>query len=141
MNWERHLILENQLNINMAKKKKNKKKAHKKTISKPIIKEDYSPKIKSEIKDLEEKRTKLGSGFRNTLRRMALNKQIHDKQNYLKSGEKIINVERTTELINKKEQLEQAKLKLKEAREKSKVNFDGFLGGTPKTIKIEDIFR
>lgn len=131
----------------MAKKRKKSRKTPKtttRTITKRIEvvpKEYEANKLKKEIAELEEKRKQTPKGFKGTLQRMTLNKRISEKSTFLRSQDRLRNIKQTTELTKSQVNLEQARADLKKAREKSKVNFEGFGSATSNQIKMENIFK
>ena len=59
--------------------KKKRKKSKSKVITKYIkpVEADFSSKVKDEIKDLQERKAKIGGGFRGTLQKAQINKAIY----------------------------------------------------------------
>lgn len=124
----------------MAKKKKIKTKViykEKKENDGKIIEE-----TKKEISTLEEQRGKLGGGVRNFLRKAALNKQINDKRQILKTEDKIKNLKKATQLENLRADYLQAKAKSDSFRKANQVNFNdfGLPNNSSKSLKIEDLY-
>lgn len=127
----------------MAKKRKTKVKT--KVVyrnRKPAIPTVDESSIKKEISELEAKKMQTGKSVRGVLKRMAIQKQIYDKAKYFKTKDRLATTRKATEMVKSQVELEEAKARLKEARGKSQVSFEGF--GYPqqrKEIKIEDIFK
>lgn len=86
--------------------------------------EKYRKEVKGELNELKEKREKLGGGFRNILRKAAINKQISDKAKVLGVRDRIKRQEQELKykkalLANKKVEFE-----LNEMSKKNAVRFE-----------------
>ena len=123
-----------------SRKKKHKTKQRKTSTPTTI---DFSSKVKDEIKDLQERKAKIGGGFRGTLQKAQINKAIYDKQKYLKSRQQERNLGAATQSIRKRIEFERARGELRDIQKKSQVDFSG-LGGfqspPKKDLRFEDLF-
>ena len=127
------------------KSSSSKKKHHKKSENKSKPREaDYSGQVKKEIAELEQKKAQQGGGFRGFLRKAAINKQIHNKQQFLGAKEQLRNAEVATKATNATTALHEARARLAEARKKSSVNFDTIGFSVPvakKTLTFDDLYK
>ena len=104
----------------MAKKKVR-------TITKVIYKEptdSYNKKIKTELNELESKRSQVKGGFKGFLQKMSLNKAIHDKRTLLNAEDKLKKVKHQTEYGKALIEREKVKVELNQLKQKSQVNFN-----------------
>jgi hypothetical protein len=128
----------------MAKKRK-KSKTKPKVITRYIkpVETDFSPKIKDEIKELQEKKAKIGGGFRGTLQKATINRAIYDKQKYLKSRESERNLGAATQSLKKRIEFEKARGELRDIQKRNQVDFSGlggFQSSPKKDLKFENLF-
>ena len=118
-----------------AKKAKKVKKALKKAVA-----PDQFKRVRSEIVQLEELKTKSGKGVRGFLRRMSLTKKISDRRQFLSTKDKLASVKQQTEFVKARVDFEKARGEVKESKKKQQVDFGG-LFAPPKKIEIDDIFK
>jgi hypothetical protein len=122
---------------------KKKHKAKTKIIYREHKEDDLTPKIREEIKALQEKKALVPKGFRGTLQKMNINKAIYDKGQYIKAKEGSRNLQQATVKLGHQIEFERKRNELAELRKRNEVNFNSF-GLAPKTarkeLKFEDLF-
>lgn len=106
--------------------------------------EDLTPKLKEEIKQLQEKKALQPKGFHGFLAKARINKAIYDKSKYIRAKEGSINLREATTNLGHRIEFEKKKNELAELRKKNEVNFNSIFGSTPqvqrKELKFEDLF-
>lgn len=116
--------------------KRKKFKQKKVVYVKPKAVEELSDRVysraESEVKDLEAKREKVGSGFRGFLRKAALNKQINEKRQVLSLRSKVEAAEARNRLGKKLVEREKIKSELASEKQKRAANFE--------PIKMESLY-
>lgn len=123
---------------------KKKHKAKTKVIYREHKEDDLTPKIREEIKALQEKKALAPNGFKGFISKMQINKAINDKSQYIKAKEGSRNLKEATVKLGNQIEYEKKKNELAELRKKNQVNFNSFDLGVPKTqrkeLKFEDLF-
>lgn len=95
-------------------------------------KEYLDKKVKQEISQLEEKKSKLGGGFINFFRKGAINKEINERKSILSTQKRISLEKQNVSLGRTLLEKEKIKNQLKKAKQQSQVNF--------KPITMEDLY-
>jgi hypothetical protein len=105
--------------------------------------EDLTPKLKEEIKALQEQKAQQQKGFKGFLTKARINKAIYDKNQYIRAKEGSRNLKEATTNLSAKIEFEKKKNELAEIRKKNEVNFGSIFGSTPQTqrkaLKFEDL--
>jgi hypothetical protein len=110
----------------------------------PVPKEeDLTPKLKEEIKELQEKKALQPKGFHGFLSKARINKAIYDKSKYIRAKEGSRNLREATVNLGHRIEFEKKRNELVELRKRNEVNFNSF-GLAPRTqrkeLKFEDLF-
>lgn len=104
---------------------------------------DQTPKLRKEIKALQEKKALAPKGFKGFLQKAQINKAIYDKSQYIRAKEGSRNLKEATIKLGNQIEFEKKKNELQELRKKNQVNFNsfGFVAKPQrKELKFEDLF-